>query len=206
MLTSLRAAAPHQAVVSHHTTAPTEALAIRASRGDEEAMAALYDRYLRQTYRYVLARVGGEHHVAEDVTADAWLAVVRAIGGYQRRESSGGWVAWLYTVIRSRIADHHRGQTHRREFTLTSDMLALFDQPADCDDPAAAALAAEASESLMATVTALPKGQSDVLIARFWMEMTVAETAELLGRTPGSVKVTQHRALKALREALAGKA
>jgi RNA polymerase sigma factor (sigma-70 family) len=48
-------------------------------------------------------------------------------------------------------------------------------------------------------VAALPDSQREALVLRYFRDMSVAGTAEVLGKTPGSVKSSTHRALTSLR-------
>src|SRR5436190_20572353 len=77
------------------------------------ALLAMYDRALPQVFGYLRARVGNEA-VAEDLTAETFLAAVQAI---QRDAIPHLTVAWLVGVARHKLVDHWRRQT-REERSL----------------------------------------------------------------------------------------
>src|SRR5882757_2806400 len=74
---------------------------------------ALYDRALPQVYGYLAARVG-DAAVAEDLTAETFLAAVRAVREAKVPELT---IAWLVTVARNKLVDHWR-RSAREERSL----------------------------------------------------------------------------------------
>jgi RNA polymerase sigma-70 factor (ECF subfamily) len=135
----------------------------------------------------------GEHAASDDVTSEVWIRVVRGIGSY--RTSGAGFPAWLYRITTRQIADHWRAVGRRRE-RLTADMIALADAvPGDGPDD----IARRTEE---AAVNRLPDTQRDVVTLRFFVGLTVAECAAVLGKSEGAVKQLQLRAVRALRVAM----
>lgn len=176
-----------------HGQAPdrTETLAAAAAQGDSDALGQLYDLYFDKTYRVALVRVGSVA-AAQDVTHDAWVTVVAKISTYKAR--GGGWPAWLFTILRSRINDHYRATTRAR-YDLDND--AGTDRTdLTCLDPHTEAERLETCQMIAAVLAALPPHYTDVLTARFWMGLSTQETAVMLGVTVGTVKIRQHRAVK----------
>jgi RNA polymerase sigma-70 factor (sigma-E family) len=73
---------------------------------------------------------------------------------------------------------------------------------AEIPDPASPGERVEERLMLEAALSTLPERHREVLVARFFLELSVAETAELLRVPPGTVKSATHRALARLRELL----
>jgi RNA polymerase sigma factor (sigma-70 family) len=94
----------------------------RARQQDQQALSALYKRFLPVVYRFVLARVD-DPHLAEDLTADTFFAVVKDIGA-TRASDELGFSAWMLGIARSRIAQHFRRQQIRAaaDRDLTGDI------------------------------------------------------------------------------------
>ncbi|MGO9876158.1 MAG: RNA polymerase sigma factor [Acidimicrobiia bacterium] len=86
------------------------------------ALLAMYDRALPQVFGYLRARVASEA-VAEDLTAETFLAAVQAI---ERDTVAQLTVAWLIGVARHKLVDHWRRQT-REERSLA---LLVDEEPA----------------------------------------------------------------------------
>ena len=180
----------------------TETLAAAAARGDRESLGALYDRYVHASYRYVLARVSGDVHLAQDLTADAWTVVVRQISTYTKPAGAGGWLAWLYTILRTHVIDHHRKQARRRTVADPDVGVDAVDQHAP--DPQFEASRAGLRDDVAAALETLPAAQREVLTARFWLGLSSPEIAASLGISENAVRVRQHRAVKAMGRALPG--
>lgn len=133
----------------------------------------------------------GNRHDAEDLaqqallrTAGRWSAARRSPAGYSR------------AVLLNLVRDRWRAQQRQHAETLSPDLTAL----PSATDAAASVLD---RQSLLRACHRLPLQQRAVLVLRFWEDRSVAETAALLGCTAGTVKSHTHRALAALRAALA---
>ena len=179
------------------STVDSEALAALAAQGHADALGELYEHYSDKLYRWVLAKIGGVHHVAEDVCQDTWLRVARNIRGYEPTPGTTGFSGWLFRIAYNLIADTGRALSKRRE-TLTEDMLtvphAITEGPGGLDTPLAGPLA----EALRK----INQRRAQVVVLRFFSGLTVDETADVLGVKPGVVRTLQSRALKDLKHHL----
>ena len=77
----------------------------QARRGDRKALSELYRRHVDAVYRYVRLRVG-DTTVAEDLTAEVFLRMLRDLKGY--RYTNVPFVAWLYRIAYARTVDYWR--------------------------------------------------------------------------------------------------
>ncbi|HEY4634479.1 MAG TPA: sigma-70 family RNA polymerase sigma factor [Candidatus Limnocylindrales bacterium] len=179
------------------------ALVARA-RVDASAFGELYDFYLPRIYAFIARRVG-ERAVAEDLTATTFergLAVVR--GGDFRNDSFGGW---LYRVASNAIVDHVRRDRHTVPLGVrASDGARGTTDDAETigDDRALAAFSASLERDVLArALHALPEQHRRVIVLRFFDDLDTAEMCATLGCSPGTLAVKLHRALRALRGAMA---
>lgn len=160
-----------------------------AKRGDKVAIAELYSRHVDMIYRYTYARVR-DVNIAEDLTAQVFL---RALEGLDSYEPVGvPFRAWLYRIAHARTVDHWRQQQRRREVLLVDTIPAREPLPED------AAIASSQWETALDLIAQLTDEQRDVILMRFIEEMSLAEVALALGKSVGSVKALQHRALASL--------
>lgn len=164
-----------------------------AQKGDREAFAEIYNRYGEAIYRYLYGHVPLEQD-AEDMTADVFLNLWRTLPQYQENKQVPFYV-FLYRIARNRLVDYFRRQKTRAGEIDTAD--------------AGEETAAPRSTSLMIAgmdvtdlhryLLKLPPDYRTVLILRFLNDLSYEETAEVMGKSYGAVRVLQHRALAALR-------
>src|SRR5687767_6167045 len=84
---------------------PDEDLVAQAQRGDREAFAVLYDRYLARVHGYCY-RLLGEREAAEDATTDTFMRALTALPACR----TGSFRSWLFAITHNVIADEWRRQ------------------------------------------------------------------------------------------------
>jgi RNA polymerase sigma-70 factor (ECF subfamily) len=170
-------------------------LVARAQAGDADAFGVIYDRYFEPVYKYIHLRVRGDREAVEDLTADVFVKALRGIRGFtwQGRDL----VAWLYRIAHNAVVDYLK--SGRRRETPVGDMRDPVDELLDVDaDPAAAAERHLTNVALLAQVKQLPPRQCEVVVLRFLLGLTLAETGEVLNIRPEAVKALQYRATRNL--------
>ena len=80
----------------------------RARAGDGQAFGALYERYADRVYSFVLFRVRDES-VAEDLTQDVFIQVLRGLAGYAWQGTLAPWVLRIGRIYLSPRADGKPG-------------------------------------------------------------------------------------------------
>jgi RNA polymerase sigma-70 factor (ECF subfamily) len=143
---------------------------------------------------------GLEPSVADDLAGEVWLAVAvrldRFVGGER------DFRAWLFAVARNRLADHRRRAARRPRLVAIDGQLVdtVHDQgPVVSSDPAELAIdRLSAQEAIDALVADLTPEQAEVVLLRIVGGLSVDEVAMLTSRSPGAVRVLQHRALTRL--------
>ena len=165
----------------------------RAQSGDAEAFGQLYDRYVDVVYRYVQYRVANAA-LAEDLTSETFLRALRRITSYTWQGRDFG--AWLVTIARNLIADHYKSGRYRLELA-TSDLVEAGADRTE-DGPEDEVLAGLTNEVLLEAVKRLNAEQQECIALRFLQGMSVAETAQIMGKNEGAIKALQYRAVKSL--------
>jgi RNA polymerase sigma-70 factor (ECF subfamily) len=168
-----------------------------ACRGEESAIEALYRTHYDAIYRYVLLRLGSSS-AAEDVTSQVFLGMVRGLGRY--RDEGRPFVAWLYAMARKQVAFFQRGLGRAPGVV---DREAAEELVAKTAGPAATAEQREVRVAIARALTKVPEGQREVIMLRYILSMSVADTAAAVGRTEGAVKQLQLRGLATLKSLLA---
>ena len=144
----------------------------------------------------------GDWHQSEDLVQIAFIKLHAAWGRVRRREDLDAYLR--RTLLRACI-DEKRHVRWRRE-QLSAD-LAADAPPAAVEQPGGPDPEGLADrEALVRALRTLPPGQRAVLVARFWDDQSVEETARLLGCSTGTVKSQTARGLTALRAVFASAA
>ncbi|RNL63338.1 sigma-70 family RNA polymerase sigma factor [Nocardioides marmoriginsengisoli] len=167
------------------------ALVELARNGDKDAFGQLYDHYQPSVYRFLYYRVGSMT-LAEDLTAETFFRALRSMHSFRWQGKDFG--AWLMTIARNLTADHFKAGRTRLEQT-TEDMQTL---DTTSESPEIEVLASLTNEALLRALGELPTEQRECLIMRFLQGLSIAETAEILGRSSGAVKQLQLRGVRNL--------
>lgn len=165
-------------------------LVVRA-REDSGAFAELYDFYLPRIYGFIYRRVQ-DRCVAEDLTSMTFQRALETLRRPDFRNDCFG--GWLYRVASNNVVDHVRRD---RRFVAMSD----------CDEPGDLALDALAAaldrDQLRRGLLGLSNTHREVLVLRFYDDMDTTEICAVLGCSRETFAVRLHRALRALRVAIA---
>ena len=167
-------------------------LVARARKGDSEAFGDLYEMYLDELYRYVFYRLNHKED-AEDLTESVFLKAWAGMPGYRGEVP---FRSWIYRIARNAVVDHYR----KRKVELPLEERTILAD--DGDHPHEMALGREAASSLAEAITRLSDLHQEVLILRFVNGFSTEETARVLERSEGTIRVLQHRALKGLKSAM----
>ena len=165
---------------------------VQAARGgDGEAFGQLYDRYVDAVFRFIYYRVN-DRALAEDFTSETFLRALRRISGvsYQGRDIG----AWFMTIARNIVFDHMKSARFRLETTTAE----IRDGSDSADGPELAVLTKLTNTRLLQAVDMLNDEQKECIVLRFLNGLSVAETAEVMGKNDGAIKALQHRAVKRL--------
>ena len=170
---------------------PADVLAA-ARLGDPAGVEAVYRRYAPAVLAWFRSRLG-DGHLAEDLTGDAFVAVIGALPGYQGGPEA--FAGWLFTLVRRDFVDHLR-RTSRRPETPMAEVASFM--TATSPDAADEVLARADGDLVRAALAQLSPDQREVLVLRVVAGLTAPEVAAATGRTVGAVKALQHRGLDSL--------
>jgi RNA polymerase sigma-70 factor (ECF subfamily) len=174
-------------------------LAGRAVRGDREARAALFDRYLDPVYEFVFYRVGRRQEIAEEVTQEVFA---RALAHMDRFDPSrGDFGQWLGGISRNAIRDLAR-KSRAPGCALASDPTPVLDGVAGRGDPAGEAADRDGKAALHLALSALPERYRDLLRWKYFDGLSVREIARRRNTTEKSVEGMLGRARAALKDGL----
>ncbi len=165
------------------------------ARGDENALAATYDRYRLILFGLIL-RILHDRQEAEDVLQETFLQVWRRAGDFD--EARGRVFTWLVTIARSRALDRLRALGSRAK--LADEVMAHSSEPVG--DAAEDALKSEQGTIVREALAELPEEQRRALFLAYFEGLTQTEISARLGEPLGTVKTRMRSGLMKLRELL----
>jgi RNA polymerase sigma-70 factor (ECF subfamily) len=167
------------------------ALVRRAQEGCADSFGELYRLYFDTVFRYIYYRVS-TRALAEDLTSETFVRALRRITTFSWQGRDFG--AWLVTIARNLVADHFKSSKHRMEVS-TGEMLDSNEVEASPEDSVLEHLS---NEALLDAVHRLNDQQRECVTLRFLQGLSVAETAEVMGKNEGAIKTLQYRAVRTL--------
>lgn len=171
-----------------------DAMTAAAAAGDATALETIYGVLAPMVRGYLSVRGSRD---ADGLTSEVFLDVIPRLG-----DLCGGWAGLrtlTFSVAHARLVDERR-QRGRRPDTRPYDPVTDGLSAPSAEDGALSRLA---SEELVALLALLPEVQREVVVLRVLADLTVAQTARVLGLSQPTVKKAQAKALSTLRALLA---
>ncbi|WP_310964161.1 RNA polymerase sigma factor [Nocardioides terrisoli] len=181
-MTSIVRSRPAQGVTVVVTEPPADPVDV--------ALVGLYDRHYATLVRVAVLLVR-DRETAEDVVQDAFVDMCRRWPRLRDREAAAGYLRTA-VVNRSRSVLRHRKVVDRQRPERT-------DTAPGADE---SVLSRSTRTAVLDALAALPRRQREVLVLRYYLDLSESEIAQTLGISRGSVKTHASRAASALREAL----
>ena len=184
-----------------------EELVERLRQNDEDAFAALVDRYHMSMVRLALTFVPSRS-VAEEVVQDTWLGVIRGIDAFEERSSLK---TWMFRILVNRA--RQTGARERRTVTVDDTDLTETERfspdgtwarpPVEWTDELVDRLFASAvAKKLRTAIDELPPAQCQVVTLRDVERLSAREVCDVLGLSEANQRVLLHRARSQLRRTM----
>jgi RNA polymerase sigma-70 factor (sigma-E family) len=161
--------------------------------GDQVEFASFVQTTSAQLYRTALL-LTGDHHLAEDLTQTTYAKV---FASWRKVQRAGNPVGYTRTILMNTFLSHRRlrrtGETPGRAADLTET---LADS---ADDRGAGDADISTRIDLLAALARLSPTDRAVLVARYWEDRSITETAHDLGLTETAVRTRAKRAIDRLR-------
>jgi RNA polymerase sigma-70 factor (ECF subfamily) len=165
-------------------------LVLRAQSGDREALGALLEAVQEPLYRYVFSLVR-ERHLAEDILQEVFIRVYRKLGWLREPEL---FRAWAYRVATRETFRHLKRERRWMEQVRDDDAMKAVPAP-----PTREEFAPELFAQLPRSVATLSPASRAVVVLYYLHEMSLEETAAVLGIPVGTVKSRLSYGLESLR-------
>ncbi|MEV0811483.1 RNA polymerase sigma factor [Micromonospora sp. NPDC050200] len=152
------------------------------TNADSQRLTDLFRRHGDAVFAYASNRLGTED--AQDLVAEVFAVAWRRLETIKHGQER----PWLFGVARRLVMQHWRSRSGQAalQVRLHSQV-----EPGDSEhfDPTASQRA-----DVLATLGALPEGDREVLLLRYWYDFSGRESAKVLGCTSAAFAVRLHRA------------
>lgn len=161
-------------------------------RGDREAFRYLVERYQGVVFGTAY-NMTGNRAIAEELAQEAFLSAWKGIRTFRRGRP---FKPWLMRILVNEVMNQRR-----RRYVVTTPIEG-GDWPGDAEDPAASLESRLERQTLQQAIAGLSPEHRQVVVLRYFAEMTVQEVARAAGLNEGTVKSRLFRAHQALRQRL----
>jgi RNA polymerase sigma-70 factor, ECF subfamily len=172
---------------------PESELVERAKRGDQGAYGQLVQAYQGIAFRTAYLVVGDAAE-AEDAAQEGFVKAYYALRRFRR---GAPFRPWVLQIVANEARNRRRSAGRRTGLVLRTAAEAPSGEAAP--SPEAALISSEEQQALLAAVNRLKEDDRLVISCRYFLELSEAETAEVLGWRRGTVKSRLSRALERLR-------
>lgn len=166
----------------------------RAREGNPQAIRELYDAYADPVRRYCYVRLS-DPEAAQDCVQEVFVSIWKGIKNFEYRGDLS-FTAWMYTIANNVIVSHVRKRNRSQQVPLTAELNLTDAKTFDTARTVCDRLA------LRQAVEQLTTEQQQVIILKFFVGLSNAEIASIIGRTEGAIKALQHRAINRLHQLL----
>ncbi|TSC94964.1 MAG: RNA polymerase sigma-70 factor, ECF subfamily [Parcubacteria group bacterium Athens1014_10] len=160
----------------------------KIKKGDKEAFSEIYNNYLDKIYRFVYFKVSSKE-IAEDLTSDTFLKILKYIISSDKQINN--LQAFVYQTAKNLITDHYR-QGHNT-IPLENVEKILLDNKNHH-------LINDDLRTIEKALSTLKNEYKEIITLCHLDQLSIKEASQILQKPAGTVRVTLHRALKALRE------
>lgn len=181
---------PPPGLADEYDQSDEQLVALALKRPSHFAM--LYNRYVTNVYRYLLARVGNQED-AEDLTSQTFLEAMEQLNRYR---GQGAFQAWLFRIARNKSIDHYR--KNRRTMALEDDQK-LVD---DGELPETAVELTLAIDDVLRHLNNISPDRAEVISLRLFGQLETREIAQTLDKSETAVRMLLHRGISDLQSRL----
>jgi RNA polymerase sigma-70 factor (ECF subfamily) len=159
--------------------------------GDLQQATLLFERYNKRIYNF-LARMTSDRNLAEDLTQNVFLRVIKYRNSYR---PGARFDSWIYQIARNIFSDHY--QMTKNRYSDFVDLDKISDHISDHDERQQQD---EKEVLLHRSMARLSDDQRELLVLTRFQQMKYEEVAQLMDTTVANIKVKVHRAIIQLRE------
>ena len=163
---------------------------------DDSVFSRLYDEYHNDVFRFLIYLMR-DRDQAEDLMHEVYVRVLKAYSGFEGKSSEK---TWLFSIAKNVAIDHYRKSSVRKKHSFDKFDWEKSELVSTEILPDNLVVLNEEMKDLLNVLDKCTGDQKMVIHMRYIHDLSIAETAKILGWSEGKVKTTQHRAINALRK------
>lgn len=163
----------------------------------EQPATELFRRHNHALFNFIAWQCHGNLQEAEDITQKTWVKLMTRCADYQ---PSARFRTYLFQIARNTLLDHHRSAAEQYRADWTEEDSEQY--PDDDLTPEQALGIKQNLQQLRQAMFRLPWPQREVVVLRFFNDMTLEEIAHTIGEGFETVKSRLRYAFKRLRQEL----
>ena len=167
-------------------------LIVRAQEGDRDAFGQIYNLFYKRIYRYCQFNIG-QRETAQDLCQETFLRAWKTLPSFSQRQGSS-FQAYLFRISHNLVIDSKR---KKKEIRLAKYQ--DVEEPSYLDEQIERQ---ETSQKLKEALAKLHPVERQIIVLRYFEEMTTTEVARVVGLREGTLRVRAHRVLKKLKQLL----
>lgn len=154
----------------------------------------LYRKYYQMVFGFVKKRVTGKE-MAEDLTSEIFEKAFTTIERYD--ESKCSFQTWLFVITNNHLKNYYRDKKEVVSFEEESGPALISEASVE-----AVVELQEMREVLKRALLKLPERDMEIVLCRYYEDMTAVQSGKRMGLTSGNVRIILKRALEKLRKIL----
>ncbi len=172
---------------------PDVRMIVRYLEGDQRAFDDIFYKYQTYVYNIILGIVGTDDE-ARDTTQEVFLQVHRSLRTFRFQSQ---FSTWLYRIAVNRAMDAARAKKRRNWFSFEQTPK---ETPSPKPSPEEGAIEESERKSIRDLLAMVPIQHRDVLVLKYYQELSIEEIAQTLGCSVTAAKVRLHRARQYFKE------
>ena|SRR3990167_9059056 len=161
----------------------------RAQEGDKDAYGKIYQFFYRRILRYCQFNLG-EYQKAQDICQETFLKAWKSLPSFKLKRG-GSFQAYLFRIAHNQIVDLHK---KKKEISIYK-----IEEPAQSQDLYEKIDEIDQNAKVKSALLKLKKDERQIIILRYFEEMTFVEVAQIVSKREGALRVQTHRILKKLK-------
>jgi len=167
----------------------------KAQEGDKDAFGQIYQLFYKRIYRYCRYNTR-DQIIAQDLCQETFLRAWRSISGFSHNKG-GSFQAYLFKIAHNLIVDLSR---KKKEVSIN-----FYEDTLETDQNLDENIQRQEDiKKIRSALSKLEQKERQIVVLRYFEEMTSAEVARILKIHEGALRVRTHRILKKLKDVLQG--